>query len=106
MSQPNQVSPTPSEHGTPITTNSTTLVQPGPAIFDGFNTVVAGATSTITVYDNTTATGTPVFVGTANTVGYTPAGPGDGILMGTGICIVQAGGTAGTIIPLYSRYIP
>ena len=75
------------------------LIVSGPCIFYGLKVVTAG--TNVTVYDNTSASGTSVITaeGTA-TAGamITPAGPGVGVLMNNGIFLDL---TLGTYIVYY-----
>jgi hypothetical protein len=105
MAQPNQVSPTPTEYGAAITTNTTTQVYTGPCIFDGISVTAVGTGSSAAVYDNTSATGNPVVLVATTVLGVIPT-IGDGILFGKGICIVSSGTGAATFTPLFARYIP
>jgi hypothetical protein len=90
--------------GGPIVLKSATIaadtnVVPGPCIFYGVKVVTAG--TSIIVYDSLTATGQTVINGESTaTAGafITPAGPGVGVLMSTGIFLDL---TLGTYIVYY-----
>lgn len=70
-----------------ITTNTTTTVKTGAGILDKIQINTAGTTSTITIYDSLTATGTKI--GTAS--GNAQAGLSYNIRFTTGLTIVTTG---------------
>ena len=75
------------------------IVVTGPAIFYGIKVVTAG--TSITVYDNTAASGTALITAEATTSAgalITPAGVGTGVLMANGIYVDL---TLGTYIVYY-----
>ncbi len=106
MSQPNQVSPTPSTHSAAITSNATTTIVSGPCIFDGVVVTNAGTTWTWQAFDSTTGSGFALTDNNTATVDAALYSPGDGILCANGITVVTAGTTPGSLYVLYSTYIP
>jgi hypothetical protein len=73
--------------GAQITTATTTVVEPGPCVLGGIH-IFAAVASTITVYDNTAASGTVICTFPASAaVGYYPFNR----LCATGLTIVTAG---------------
>lgn len=84
---------------TQVTQAAATTVKSGPAKLFGV-VVVASSAGTVTVYDNTAASGTVLFTKTALAVGEVITFAGLGIAAKNGLHVV-AGGTA-TINVLYS----
>jgi hypothetical protein len=88
-----------------VSTNATTVIKNSPGVFAGIIVTGAGSAWTATVYDNNAASGTVLVPTTASlTVGGVttgiPAGV-SGIATQTGITIVTAGTTAGTLLVLW-----
>lgn len=88
-----------------ITTNTTTVIKSGTAIYAGIVVHTAGTTSTVTVYDNTAASG-QTFVNAAATTAVgdvandaVPAGMQ--VLFTTGLTVVTAGAAAAATIIVY-----
>lgn len=85
-----------------ISTNTTTVVKSGQAMYSGIFVVSGGTTSTVTVYDNTAASGTQLVNAAATTaigkVAADAAPNGMGVLMTTGLTVVTAGAAAATIL--------
>lgn len=70
------------------------IVYSGPCVLYGVKVVTAG--TSITVYDNTAASGTAPITAEATTAAgavITPGGPGVGVQMDTGIYLSLTGGT-------------
>lgn len=82
---------------TRITTNTNTVIKTGKGVFSGISVNTAGATSTATVYDNTTCTGT--IIGTFSTLAQVVLNVG--AIATTGICVTTAGGTPADITVLW-----
>ena len=82
---------------TRITTNTDTVVKSSKGIFSGISVNTAGATSTATVYDNTTCTGT--IIGVFSTLAQVVLNVG--AVATTGICVTTAGGTPADITILW-----
>lgn len=75
-----------------ITTKTTTLVKSGAGMVGDITINKTGSADTITVYDALTATGTPIALITAPTVGMKFC---ELYKFATGLCIVTGGTTAG-----------
>jgi len=89
---------------TQITTNATTIISNVPAILYGIQVITGGTTSTVTVYDNSAASGTLLInAGATTTSGSSiSAAPGSaGLLLSTGITVVTAGAAAAVINVYY-----
>jgi hypothetical protein len=86
---------------TPLSANGTTTIKTGPGQFFGFQVINAGTTWTITVYDNTAASGnllSPNAQTISSANNYLSGIPAAlGINFSTGLTIVLAGTTPGTI---------
>ena len=82
---------------TRITTNTNTVVKAAKGVFSGIVVNTAGATSSATVYDNTTCTGT--VIGTFSTLAQVSLNVGANAT--TGICVTTAGGTPADITILW-----
>ena len=111
MSAPNLNTAAPAQYAY-FTANGTTTIFTGPGIIYGFAVLVAGVTSTITLYDNTAASGNLLFPSAASTASTAPSfGPGfgypeNGVECKTGLTVVLAGGTAATVAVHYRPYLP
>jgi hypothetical protein len=91
---------------TPITTNATTVVTNAGSRAQAFLGLVAtnaGTTWTATVYDNTAASGEIIVPSTAVALGRFTSGyyNGDACLLNTGLTVVTAGTTPGSLYALY-----
>ena len=82
---------------TRITTNTNTVIKTSKGVFSGIVVNTAGATSSATVYDNTTCTGT--IIGTFSTLAQISLNVG--AIATTGICVTTAGGTPADITVLW-----
>lgn len=79
------------------TVTATGTVFSGPGIVKGFTVNAVGTGTTVTVYDNTSATGTAIYIsGTLSTVGAVVTFPSDRILT-TGLHVV-IGGTGSPVL--------
>ncbi|HEX5508936.1 MAG TPA: hypothetical protein VFX37_10575 [Pseudolabrys sp.] len=82
---------------TNITTNASTVIKAAPGTFLGIVVNTAGTTSTATVFDNTTCTGSKI--GTFSTTAVSSLT--FGISAATGICVTTAGSAAADITILW-----
>lgn len=82
---------------TRITTNANTVIKTTPGIFAGISVNTAGATSSATVYNNTTCTG--AVIGTFSTLAQIVLNVN--AIATTGICVTTAGGTPADITVLW-----
>ena len=83
--------------GTAITTNASTQVKTGPGVLLGLSVNTAGSAWTATIYDGTSAAGKLLY-----TVGLDAVGPVvfPNTVFNTGLFIVTAGTTAGSVSPV------
>jgi hypothetical protein len=107
MSFHNVVNPAPSEY-TAITTLTTTTIGPGVIAFDGYQTVTGAATGTVTIFDNSAASGTKLVdtASTATAQTTIQSGPQDGILLKSGYITVVTATAIGAVNVYYIRSIP
>lgn len=82
---------------TRITTNTNTVIKTTPGIFTGISVNTAGATSSATVYNNTTCTG--AVIGIFSTLAQIVLNVN--AIATTGICVTTAGGTPADITILW-----
>lgn len=82
---------------TRITTNANTVIKTTKGVFTGISVNTAGVTSSATVYDNTTCTGT--VIGTFSTLAQVVLNVN--AIANTGICVTTAGGTPADITVLW-----
>lgn len=103
----NVVNPAPSEY-TQITTLTTTVIGPTVTAFDGYQTVTGAATGTITIYDNSAASGTKLVdtASTATAQTVLQGGPADGIQVKSGYITVVTATAVGAVNVFYARSIP
>lgn len=91
---PNKPIPSPANAAHSAVLSASGIVYSGPCILYGVKVVTAG--TSITVYDNTAASGTaPITAEGTATAGavLTPGGPGVGVRMDAGIYLALTGGT-------------
>ena len=104
MSQPNQVSPTPSEY-TQISGATTVTIGPTVSSFEGFAVVVAG--TAVTVYDSQTAAGTQFVTAAPTTsIGFQSFSPTDGAQCKSGYLTIVTTNAATVLNVFYARQIP
>lgn len=82
---------------TTITTDADTVIKASPGTLAGLIVGTAGTTSTATIYDNTTCTGT--VIGTFSTTAQVSLSME--VRAGTGLCVTTAGGSPATITVLW-----
>lgn len=97
VSSVNPLPISPQSSYTRITTNTNTVIKTSKGVFSGIVVNTAGATSSATVYDNTTCTGT--IIGTFSTLAQISLNVG--AIATTGICVTTAGGTPADITVLW-----
>lgn len=83
--------------GTAITTNASTQVKTGPGILYGFTVNTAGSAWTATVYDGTSTAGKLLYTLSLDATGPIQTPP---TIFNTGLFIVTAGTTAGSVSPV------
>jgi hypothetical protein len=109
MPTPNINTPTPAQY-VQLGDNLGHLIFSGPGIFYGIGTVTAGTTWTVTVYDNTAASGTQIIAaGTAIVAGQLLSGVPAvvGVECKNGLYVAFAGGApAGTANVFYNSQNP
>lgn len=83
--------------GTAITTNASTQVKTNAGVLMGLSVITAGSAWTATIYDGTSTSGTELYTVSLDTVGPIVFPP---TRFTTGLFIVTAGTTAGSVKPL------
>ncbi len=89
---------------TQISTSTTTVVSTGPCILYGINVTTAGTGSTVTLYDNTAASGTKLIDGAITTArGILNDLPNSiGVLLTAGLTVVTTGATPAVVNVFYA----
>ncbi len=83
--------------GTPITTNASTQVKTGPGVLMGLSVNTAGSAWTATIYDGTSTAGKLLYTVSLDAVGPVVF---PNTVFNTGLFIVTAGTTAGSVAPV------
>lgn len=83
--------------GTAITSNASTQVKTGPGVLFGLSVNTAGSAWTATIYDGTSASGKLLYTVGLDAVGPVTTPP---TIFNTGLFIVTAGTSAGSVSPV------